>query len=115
MAMGFRGVLWVFPMVTALQPILKQKLLEMRRLRLLVQLEKRRGSRVIALVHRQETMRILGFPLLRYIDVNDSEEALPAIKLTDTSPPIDLIMHTPGGLVLAAGPIANALRRPQAQ
>src|SRR2546428_531829 len=101
MAMGFSDVLWVFLMVTGLQPILKQKLLEMRRLRLLVQLEKRRGSRVIALVHRQETMSILGFPLMRYIDVNDSEEVLRAIKLTDTSRPIDLIMHTPGGLVLA--------------
>src|SRR5881628_2342351 len=87
MAMGFSDVLWVFLMVTALQPILKQKLLEMRRLRLLVQLEKRRGSRVIALVHRQETMSFLGFPLMRYIDVNDSEEVLRAIKLTDTSRP----------------------------
>src|SRR6266436_5331371 len=115
MAMGFSDVLWVFLMVTALQPILKQKLLEMRRLRLLVQLEKRRGSRVIALVHRQETMSILGFPLMRYIDVNDSEEVLRAIKLTDTSRPIDLIMHTPGGLVLAAGQIANALRRHEAK
>ncbi len=115
MAMGFSDVLWVFLMITALQPILKQKLLEMRRLRLLVQLEKRRGSRVIALVHRQETMSFLGFPLMRYIDVNDSEEVLRAIKLTDTSRPIDLIMHTPGGLVLAAGQIANALRRHEAK
>src|SRR5438128_4341965 len=115
MAMGFSDVLWVFLMVTALQPILKQKLLEMRRLRLLVQLEKRRGSRVIALVHRQETMSILGFPLMRYIDVNDSEEVLRAIKLTDTSRPIDLIMHTPGGLVLAAGQIAKAVREHEAK
>src|SRR3989441_5287324 len=115
MAMGFSDVLWVFLMVTALQPILKQKLLEMRRLRLLVQLEKRRGSRVIALVHRQETMSFLGFPLMRYIDVNDSEEVLRAIKLTDTSRPIDLIMHTPGGLVLAAGqsPTPPAPTRPR--
>src|SRR5206468_2293093 len=34
---------WVVLMITALQPILKQRLLEMRRLRLLVHLEKRRG------------------------------------------------------------------------
>src|SRR5881628_4066294 len=115
MAMGFSDVLWVFLMVTALQPILKQKLLEMRRLRLLVQLEKRRGSRVIALVHRQETMSILGFPLMRYIDVNDSEEILRAIKLTDPDWPIDLIIHTPGGLVLAAGQIAHALKRHRAK
>jgi len=69
MAMGFSDVLWVFLMVTALQPILKQKLLEMRRLRLLVQLEKRRGSRVIALVHRQETMSFLGFPLYEFMSL----------------------------------------------
>src|ERR671931_19263 len=58
MTMGFSDVLWIFLMITALQPILKQRLLEMRRLRLLVQLEKRRGSRVIALVHRQEAKDI---------------------------------------------------------
>src|SRR2546422_3181596 len=115
MAMGFSDVLWVFLMVTALQPILKQKLLEMRRLRLLVQLEKRRGSRVIALVHRQETMSLLGFPVMRYIDVNDSEEVLRAIKLTEADSPIDLIFHTPGGLVLAAGQIAHALKRHRAK
>src|SRR5436853_3681458 len=115
MTLGFSDVLWIFLIITALQPILKQRLLEMRRLRLLVQLEKRRGSRVIALVHRQETMSILGFPLMRYIDVNDSEEVLRAIKLTVPSRPIDLIMHTPGGLVLAAGQIANALRRHEAK
>src|SRR3989449_10547043 len=115
MAIGFSDVLWIFLMITALQPILKQRLLEMRRLRLLVQLEKKRGSRVIALVHRQETMGFLGFPLMRYIDVNDSQGALRAIKLTATSPAIDLIMHTPGGPALAAGQIANAPRPHEAK
>ncbi len=36
---------------------------------------------------------------------------LRAIKLTSDDMPIDLIIHTPGGLVLAAAQIANALRR----
>jgi ClpP class serine protease len=54
---------------------------------------------------------LLGFPLMRYIDIQDSEELLRAIKLTDRSVPIDLIVHTPGGLVLAADQIAQALRR----
>jgi len=47
--------------------------------------------------------------------VNDSEEVLRAIKLTDPDWPIDLIMHTPGGLVLAAGQIAHALKRHRAK
>jgi ClpP class serine protease len=86
-------------------------MLELSRLRLLTRFERRRETRVIALVHRQETMSLLGFPLLRYIDVHDSEEVLRAIRLTDPDVPIDFIIHTPGGLVLAAGQIAQALRR----
>ncbi len=109
--MSIFEVLWAFFMISALQPILRQKMLEASRLRLLTRFERRRGSRVIALVHRQETMSLLGFPLMRYIDVHDSEEVLRAIKLTDADCPIDLIVHTPGGLVLAAGQIAHALRR----
>jgi ClpP class serine protease len=108
--MGFFDLLWIFFMLSALQPIVQQRLLEMRRLRLLAHLERRRGSRAIALVHRQETMSFLGFPLMRYIDINDSEEVLRAIQLTDPNYPLDLILHTPGGLVLAAGQIAHALR-----
>lgn len=109
--MGMTDLLWVFFMIAALQPVLRQKMLEASRLRVLQRFERRRGSRVIALVHRQETMSLLGFPLMRYIDIHDSEEVLRAIKLTDPACPIDLIVHTPGGLVLAAGQIAHALRR----
>jgi ClpP class serine protease len=113
--MGVADILWVFFMISALQPVLRQKMLESSRLRVLHRFEQKRRSRVIALVHRQETMSLLGFPLMRYIDVNDSEEVLRAIKLTDPDCPIDLIVHTPGGLVLAAGQIAHALRRHQAK
>jgi ClpP class serine protease len=62
------------------------------------------------MVHRQETMRLLGFPLVRYIDINDSEDILRAIRRTDRDVLIDIVLHTPGGLVLAALQIARALR-----
>ena len=113
--MGFGDLLWLFFMISAVQPIIRQRMLEASRLRLLHRLQNQRKSRVIALVHRQETMSFLGFPLVRYIDINDSEEILRAIKLTDPDTPIDLIIHTPGGLVLAAGQIAHALRRHRAK
>jgi ClpP class serine protease len=113
--MGFADVLWLFFMISALQPIIRQKMLEASRLRVLNRFQNKRKSRVIALVHRQETMSFLGFPIVRYIDINDSEEVLRAIKLTDPDTPIDLIIHTPGGLVLAAGQIAQALRRHRAK
>jgi len=102
---------WVFIILTSLQPIVRQKMLESARQRLIRQIEQRRGSRVIVLVHRQETLSLLGFPLMRYIDIQDSEAVLRAVKLTDPDVPIDLVLHTPGGLVLASEQIARALCR----
>jgi ClpP class serine protease len=111
--MGITDLFWLFIIISALQPMFQKKILEMNRLKLLRTLEKARGSLAIALVHRQETMSILGFPLVRYIDVHDSEEVLRAIRLCAADCPIDMIIHTPGGLVLAADQIAHALHRHQ--
>src|SRR5256714_1137363 len=102
-------IFWLFFMLSALQPIIKQRLLEASRKRLLTRIENERKSRLVLLVHRQETMSLLGFPLFRYIDVNDSEEVIRAIHLTDPEIPLDLVLHTPGGLVLAATQIARAV------
>ena len=104
-------VIWLFFLLTTLQPLFKQRLLEATRRRLIAQIEKRRGSRVILLVHRQETMSFLGFPVMRYIDVNDAEDVMRASTLTDPEIPLDLVLHTPGGLVLASVQIARALRQ----
>jgi ClpP class serine protease len=106
---GLMDLFWLFFMVSALQPVLQRRWLEAMRTRKIAQIEEKRGSRVILLVHRQETMSLLGFPLLRYIDVNDSEEVLRAIHLTDPKMPLDIVLHTPGGLVLAALQIARAI------
>ncbi|HWW94333.1 MAG TPA: ATP-dependent Clp protease proteolytic subunit [Vicinamibacteria bacterium] len=106
-------VLWMFLLFSALQPALRQRLIEASRQRLIAKIEGQRDSRVILLVHRQETMSILGFPLLRYIDVNDSEEVLRAIHLTDPAVPLDIVLHTPGGLVLASMQIARAIHKHQ--
>ena len=108
--MDFMTVFWIFIMLTALQPVLKQKLLENARQKLIAALEKKRGSRLIVLVHRQETMSLLGFPVFRYINIEDSEEIIRAIQMTDPSLPIDLVLHTPGGLELASYQIAHAIK-----
>lgn len=109
--MDFTILLFLFFLLSSLQPVIRQRMLEASRTRMLRLLEAKRNSRVIALIHRQERLSFLGFPLARYIDINDSEEILRAIKLTDPDVPIDLILHTPGGLVLAAEQIAKALCR----
>jgi ClpP class serine protease len=107
--MSLADLFWIFFMISALQPMLRQRMLDAMRLRKIAQLEAQRNSRVILLVHRQETMRLLGFPIVRYIDINDSEEVLRAIQMTDDEVPLDIILHTPGGIVLAALQIARAV------
>src|ERR1700692_60366 len=108
--MSVLDLFWLFFMLSALQPVIRQRMMDAMRTRKIAQLERVRSSRVILLVHRQETMRLLGFPLMRYIDVNDSEEVLRAIHMTDDDVPLDIVLHTPGGLVLAALQIARAIR-----
>src|SRR6202048_2402934 len=103
-------LVWLFFILSALQPVLKQRMLEAARQRLLARLERKRKTRVILLVHRQETMSLLGFPVMRYIDIDDSEDVMRAVELTDPEVPLDLVLHTPGGLVLAATQIARAIR-----
>mgnify|MGYP001151428605 CR=1 FL=1 len=102
---------WLFVMFVALQPVLRQRWLLSARQKVVAKLERARGSRVISLVHRQETMSLLGFPVMRYIDIDDSEAVIDAINRTDSDVPIDIVLHTPGGLVVAAYQIARAIRR----
>ena len=109
--MDLSWLLWLFFISQLFIPLAQRRLLEARRQNALRSFERARGSRVITMLHRQETMSILGFPVARYIDIEDSEQVLRAIRLTPPDMPIDLILHTPGGLVLAAEQIAFALKR----
>lgn len=115
MSGGIGEIFWIFLIITFLQPWLRQKMLDSARLRLIRRIERQRGSRVILLVHRQETMSLLGIPLFRFIDINDAEEVIRAIHLTDENIPIDLVLHTPGGLVLASLQIARAVKARKAK
>lgn len=107
--MDFTDIFWIFLIGASVLPAIRQKLLDLARLRKLRELEKKRSSRVITLIHRQETMAFLGIPFFRYIDIDDSEQILRAIRMTASDVPIDLVLHSPGGLVLASEQIAYAL------
>lgn len=107
--MSLGEILLLLFLFLVLQPALRQRMLEWKRVRQLRRIEHKRGSRVITLIHRQVSMAFFGIPLMRYIDINDSEEIIRAIRLTDKQMPIDLIVHAPGGLVLASLQIAHAI------
>jgi ClpP class serine protease len=111
----FISIFFMFLIISSVQPALQRKVIESRRLSAIRALEQRRGSRVILLIHRQESISLLGIPISRFINIEDSEQILRAIRLTPSNIPIDLILHTPGGLVLATEQIARALLRHQSK
>jgi ClpP class serine protease len=108
---------WLIPIgvvvLLVLVPAWRRRRVLLRRRAMLRRIEKQRSSRVVSLIHRQEAMSVLGIPFGRFINIEDSEQILRAIRLTPDEMPIDLVLHTPGGLVLASDQIAFALKRHQ--
>ncbi|WP_287196847.1 ATP-dependent Clp protease proteolytic subunit [Thermococcus sp.] len=91
-------------------PQIQYRQLQVARTKLLEKLARKRNSTVITMIHRQESIGFFGIPVYKFISIEDSEEILRAIRMAPKDKPIDLIIHTPGGLVLAATQIAKALR-----
>lgn len=108
--MDLGALLILYFILVSLQPLVQQRTLELMRRRKISAIERERGSRVILLVHRQETMRLLGFPIIQFINMSDTEEIIHAIRMTDPDMPLDVILHTPGGLALAAVQIARTVK-----
>jgi ClpP class serine protease len=108
-----RFIFWTCLLLSLVMFILLQVLgsrgVQKAREDLLKGFEQDRKSRVIAMIHRQENVSFLGVPVSSSISIEDSEAVLRAIRFTPSNQPIDLILHTPGGLVLAAEQIAKAL------
>jgi ClpP class serine protease len=101
--------LWLVLLFSSFQPAFQRQYLLAQRRHALSELSRQRQATVITLIHRQESMSLLGFPIVRYIDIDDSEGILRAIRETPNERGIEIILHTPGGLVLAAQQIAAAL------
>jgi ClpP class serine protease len=109
MTLDFSTVIWILIALMALQPLLTGRWFAVKRAQAIRAIEKSRGSRVITMIHRQEKRSLLGFSVSRHIDLEDAQTIIAAIKETPPSMPIDLVLHTPGGLVLAAMQIARAV------
>jgi ClpP class serine protease len=103
------NLIWIFFILSSLQPVVQRQMLALSRRRMLAEIASKRNATVITLIHRQETMSFLGFPIMRHIDIDDAESVLRAIRATEPGRAIEIILHTPGGLVLAASQIAQAL------
>ena len=104
-----RAAFWLLLVALVLLQLFGGRGVDRERAAMLGRFEGERNSRVIALIHRQESASLLGVPVAASISIDDSEAVLRAIRLTPAEQPIDIILHTPGGLVLAAEQIAKAL------
>ena len=102
---------WILFIIFPLIPYFQHRNMKASRLRILADLEKEYKMHFITMIHRQEKIGFLGIPIYRFIDIEDSEDVLRAIRSTPKDMPIALILHTPGGLVLAASQIAYALKK----
>ncbi len=100
---------WLF--ASFLVPQLRFKALVSARESIIRSLEGKLGAKVITMIHRRETISLFGIPVYRFISIEDAEAVLRAIRSTPRDTPIALVLHTPGGLVLAASQIAKALKR----
>lgn len=70
---------------------------------LIDQIEASHGSRVISIVHRETTENF-------FLSLNDLEDVLTALQNTGPNQPLDIILHTRGGLSLAGMQISRALK-----
>lgn len=109
--MTVTDLFWLFLIFSWFVPVWQRWRVLSARQAILRLLQRERGSRIITLIHRQESMSLLGFLTRRFIDIEDSEQVLRAIRSTPKDVPIDIILHTPGGLVLASEQIARALKK----
>jgi ClpP class serine protease len=107
--MDWSTLIFIAFALLTLQPLITGRLFAIRRAQAIAAIEKSQGTRVITMIHRQERSNLFGFNVARHIDLEDAQTVIAAIKETPPERPIDLILHTPGGLVLAAMQIARAV------
>ncbi len=109
MSLDFSSLLLLLFVGMTLQPLLMGRWYSIQRSQAIRAIEKTHGTRVITMIHRQEKQSLFGFASSRHIDLEDAQTIIAAIKETPENTPIDLVLHTPGGIVLAAMQIARAV------
>jgi ClpP class serine protease len=115
MSFDFSSLFWIVIAILVLQPLLTGRWYVVRRAQAIRAIERSHSSRVITMIHRQEKRSLFGFAVSRHIDLEDAQTIITAIKDTPDDMPIDLVLHTPGGLVLAAMQIARAVEAHKAK
>ena len=77
MTFDFSSLIWVFLFIMALQPLLTGRWYAVRRAQAIRAIKKSHGSRVIAMIHRQEKRSLFGFGVSRMIESEISRNPNP--------------------------------------
>src|SRR5262245_24113497 len=115
MSFDLSFLFWIFIVIMVLQPLLAARWYVVRHEQAIRAMEKLDATRRITMIHRQEKRILFGFDVSRQIDLEDAQTMIAAIKDTPEDMPIDFVIHTPGGLVLAAMQIARAVEAHKAK
>ena len=115
MDINFSSLIWLLFIIILMQPLFVARWYAVRRAQAIRTIEKSHASRVITMIHRQEQSSLFGFAMPRHISLEDAQTIIAAIKDTPDDMPIDFVIHTPGGLVLAAMQIARAVQAHKAK
>jgi len=109
MTVDFSSIIWLLFMIMLLQPVFMGQWYALRRAQAIRAIERSHASHVITMIHRREKRSLFGFAMPRQIDMEDAQTIIAAIKDTPDDMPIDFVINTPGGIVLAAMQIARAV------
>jgi ClpP class serine protease len=88
-------------------PTTKEEILAWRQ-RIIQEIEKERGTRVITMIHKKELWTEPGKD--PEIGIEDTETILQKMRKVPLETPVDFIIHTPGGYALAAQMMAMAIK-----
>jgi ClpP class serine protease len=115
MSVDLSSLVFLFFVIMMLQPLLMMQWYAMRRAQAIGAIQRSHRSRVITMIHRQEKRSIFGLAMPRQIDLEDAQTIIAAIMDTPDDMPIDFVINTPGGIVLAAMQIARAVEAHKAK
>ena len=88
MTFDFSTLIWLLIALMALQPVLTARWSAIKRAQAIRAIERKRGTRVITMIHRQEKRSLFGFSVSRHIDLEDAQTIIAAIKETPADRPI---------------------------
>lgn len=106
----FSTLFWGAIFLMFLWPQVSFYLLQKKRDAILAAIGRKYNSEVITLIHRQEKLALLGLPIFKFIDMDDAEKVQRKIRNMPKHKNVDIIIHSTGGIVLAASQIARAIK-----